>query len=164
MNINNNLTHCGSRNEISKLPQAFYTLSSIQNALFQHPQAPYIPSEHPQASDTLCDRQTNFPNLHKHSTSIAADKTDSPNLRKHSTSIAVDKTDSANLHKHSTSTAADKTEFPIIYRQYFTVEAPTCFDSYDQPRLGGGRLFKHAPWMRPRKLISTLLPCSCKNN
>ena len=27
---------------------------------------------------------------------------------------------------------------------YFTVEAPTCFDSYNQPRLGGGRLFEHA--------------------
>ena len=37
---------------------------------------------------------------------------------------------------------------------YFTVEAPTCFDSYNQPRLGGGWLFEHAaiePWKRPPK-------------
>ena len=50
---------------------------------------------------------------------------------------------------------------------YFTVEVPTCFDSYNQPRLGGGRLFEHAaiePWKRPPKSISTLLPCSCINN
>ena len=49
----------------------------------------------------------------------------------------------------------------------FTVEALTCFDSYNQPRLGGGRLFEHAaiePWKRPPKPISTLLPCSCINN
>ena len=50
---------------------------------------------------------------------------------------------------------------------YFTVEAPTCFDSYNQPRLGGGWLFEHAaiePWKCPPKSISTLLPCSCINN
>ena len=50
---------------------------------------------------------------------------------------------------------------------YFTVEAPTYFDSYNQPRLGGGRLFEHAaiePWKCPPKSISTLLPCSCINN
>ena len=50
---------------------------------------------------------------------------------------------------------------------YFTAEAPTCFDSYNQPRLGGGRLFEHAaiePWKSPPKSISTLLPCSCINN
>ena len=50
---------------------------------------------------------------------------------------------------------------------YFTAEAPTCIDSYNQPKLGGGRLFEHVaiePWKRPPKSISTLLPCSCINN
>ena len=50
---------------------------------------------------------------------------------------------------------------------YFTAEAATCFDSYNQPRLGGGRLFEHVAiegWKRPPKSISTLLPCSCINN
>ena len=54
-----------------------------------------------------------------------------------------------------------------IILPYFTIEVPTCFDSYNQPRLGGGRLFEHAaiePWKRPPKSISTLLPCSCINN
>ena len=57
--------------------------------------------------------------------------------------------------------------FVCMYVPYFTIEAPTCFDSYNQPRLGGGRLFEHAAielWKRPPKSISTLLPCSCINN
>ena len=55
---------------------------------------------------------------------------------------------------------------PSMYT-YFTVEALTCFDSYNQPRLGGGQLFEHAaiePWKCLPKSISTLLPCSCINN
>ena len=56
----------------------------------------------------------------------------------------------------------------LIEIPYFTAEAPTCFDSYNQPRLGGGgQLFEHAvvkPWKHPPKSISTLLPCSCINN
>ena len=31
-----------------------------------------------------------------------------------------------------------------LHAPYFTTEAPTCFDSYNQPRLGCGRLFEHA--------------------
>ena len=57
---------------------------------------------------------------------------------------------------------------PLLFLiPYFTAEAPTFFDSYNQPRLGGGRLFEHVaiePWKRPPKSISTLLPCSCINN
>ena len=48
----------------------------------------------------------------------------------------------------------------IVIVLYFTAEAPTCFDSYNQPSLGGGRLFEHAaiePWKRPPKSIGTLL-------
>ena len=34
--------------------------------------------------------------------------------------------------------------YMYMHVPYFTAEAPTCFDSYNQPRLGGGRLFEHA--------------------
>ena len=50
---------------------------------------------------------------------------------------------------------------------YFTAEAPTCFDSYNQPRLGGRQLFEHAalnPGSAHLSQFSTLLPCSCINN
>ena len=42
---------------------------------------------------------------------------------------------------------------------YFTAEAPTCFDSYNQPRLGGGRLFEHAALNRGSAHLSQLSPC-----
>ena len=42
---------------------------------------------------------------------------------------------------------------------YFTAEAPTCFDSYNQPRLGGGRLFEHAALNRGSAHLSQLAPC-----
>ena len=51
----------------------------------------------------------------------------------------------------------------LIIIPYFTVEVPICFDSYNQPRLGGGQLFEHAAielWKCPPKSISTLLPCT----
>ena len=42
---------------------------------------------------------------------------------------------------------------------YFTAEAPTCFDSYNQPRLGGGRLFEHAALNCGSTHLSQLAPC-----
>ena len=41
----------------------------------------------------------------------------------------------------------------------FTAEAPTCFDSYNQPRLGGGRLFEYAALNRRSVHLSQLAPC-----
>ena len=46
-----------------------------------------------------------------------------------------------------------------ILLPYFTAEAPTCFDSYNQPRLGGGRLFEHAALNRRSAHLSQLAPC-----
>ena len=46
-----------------------------------------------------------------------------------------------------------------IHVPYFTAEAPTCFDSYNQPRLGGGRLFEHAALNRGSAHPSQLAPC-----
>ena len=42
---------------------------------------------------------------------------------------------------------------------YFTAEAPTSFDSYNQPGLGGGRLFEHAALNRGSAHLSQLAPC-----
>ena len=42
---------------------------------------------------------------------------------------------------------------------YFTAEAPTCFDSYNQPRLGGGWLFEHAALNGASAHLSQLAPC-----
>ena len=42
---------------------------------------------------------------------------------------------------------------------YFTAEASTCFDSYNQPRLGGGRLFEHATLNCESAHLSQLAPC-----
>ena len=42
---------------------------------------------------------------------------------------------------------------------YFTAEAPTSFDSYNQPRLGGGRLFEHAALNGGSAHLSQLAPC-----
>ena len=42
---------------------------------------------------------------------------------------------------------------------YFTAEAPTCFDSYNQPRLGGGRLFEHAALNHGSAHLSQITPC-----
>ena len=42
---------------------------------------------------------------------------------------------------------------------YFSAEALTCFDSYNQPRLGGGRLFEHAALNRGSAHLSQLAPC-----
>ena len=42
---------------------------------------------------------------------------------------------------------------------YFTAEAQPCFDSYNQPRLGGGRLFEHAALNRGSAHLSQLAPC-----
>ena len=39
------------------------------------------------------------------------------------------------------------------------VEAPTCFDSYNQPRLGGGRLFEHTAIEPGTTHLSQLAPC-----
>ena len=46
-----------------------------------------------------------------------------------------------------------------LHVPYFTAEAPTCFDSYNQPRLGGGRLFEHAALSRGSAHLSQLAPC-----
>ena len=46
-----------------------------------------------------------------------------------------------------------------IILPYFTAEAPTCFDSYNQPRLGGGRLFEHVALNRGSAHQSQLAPC-----
>ena len=78
MNINNNPILCGSRNKISELPQ--YSKRALRRRA------------------RFANRQTDFPNLHKPSTTIAADKTDSLKLRKHSTSISADKTVSFNKY------------------------------------------------------------------
>ena len=42
---------------------------------------------------------------------------------------------------------------------YFTAEAPTCFDSYIQPRLGGGQLFERAALNHGSAHLSQLAPC-----
>ena len=69
-----------------------------------------------------------------------------------------------NIIESVDSISSDGPDTPMyMYVLYFTIEAPTCFDSYNQPRLGGGQLFEHAAielWKRPPKSISTLLPCS----
>ena len=49
--------------------------------------------------------------------------------------------------------------YPLIILPYFAAEAPTCFDSYNQPRLGGGRLFEHAALNRGIANLSQLAPC-----
>ena len=47
----------------------------------------------------------------------------------------------------------------LIYVPYFTAEAPTYFDSYNQPGLRGGRLFEHTALNRGSALLSQLAPC-----
>ena len=47
----------------------------------------------------------------------------------------------------------------VIVIPYFTAEAPTCFDSYNQPRLGGGWLFEHAALNCGSAHLSQLAPC-----
>ena len=50
--------------------------------------------------------------------------------------------------------------FKLLHLPYFTAEAhPTCFDSYNQPRLGGGRLFEHAALNHGSAHLSQLAPC-----
>ena len=46
-----------------------------------------------------------------------------------------------------------------VHVPYFTAEAPTCFDSYNQPRLGGGQLFEHAALNPGSTHLSQLAPC-----
>ena len=47
----------------------------------------------------------------------------------------------------------------IMLIPYFTAEAPICFDSYNQPRLGGGWLFEHVALNRGSAYLSQLAPC-----
>ena len=59
----------------------------------------------------------------------------------------------------SSSSSGRRRTPPELQVPYFIAEAPTCFDSYNQPRLGGGRLFEHAALNHGSAHLSQLAPC-----
>ena len=88
---------CGSQNPLSKSQACYVSENGCSEPL--------------QASYTYCDRQMDFPNLHRPAIRFEALKTDSLNMYKRSI-----KMDSPNLHRFAGSFTVHKTKSPKVYK------------------------------------------------